>query len=146
MDNPADPYGSAADIEQIVMQFESCTLPRKTWTHQTHVTVAVWYLSRHDQPEAVRLIRQNILRYNQACGITAGSSGGYHETITLFYMRVLRRYLDAIGAAVPLVETTNAAVHRFGTRNLPLDYYSPGRLMSALARAEWVEPDLKLLE
>ena len=146
MDNPADSYRSAADIEQIVMQFESCTLPRKAWTHRAHVTVAVWYLSRQEQPEAIRSIRRSIRRYNESCGIAGGAGGGYHETITMFYMRVLRLYLDGLGAHASLVERTNAAVHRFGAGNLPLEYYSPERLMSPQARAQWVEPDLKPLE
>src|ERR1041384_547432 len=80
-------------VARLVCEFEACTLARERWTHEAHLTVGLWYLMQHEEAEATRLIRAGIKRYNQACGIAQTETSGYHETITLFYVRVIRRYL-----------------------------------------------------
>jgi hypothetical protein len=42
-------------------------------------------------------------------------------------------------------ERANQVYQRLGSRDLPLRHYSEPRLKSAVARAEWVEPDLRPL-
>jgi hypothetical protein len=137
-------YRTAEEIETLVRDFELCTLPREVWTHRAHLTVALWYLLAHPWDEAIRLTREGIKRYNDAHGIVTTPTGGYHETMTLFWLRIVRHYLEtALHEDRTLVVLANNLLLRHGRKELPLDYYTRELLMSPEARASWVEPDLK---
>jgi hypothetical protein len=103
MSNKAAKYWTLGEIESFVRAFESCTLPRCEWTHQAHLIVALWYLTHYSQSEAINCIRDRIQRYNQAIGIKTTKDTGYHETLTLFWVRVVCQYLAAEGANRSLV-------------------------------------------
>src|ERR1043165_6165753 len=87
---------STNEVARLVGEFEACTLARERWTHEAHLVVGLWYLVRHEAGEATALIRAGIKRYNQACGIAETQTSGYHETITLFYVRVITCYLASV--------------------------------------------------
>ncbi|HEX8843335.1 MAG TPA: hypothetical protein VF791_01760 [Pyrinomonadaceae bacterium] len=140
------PYSKPEEIAELVAAFESCALPREKWTHRAHLTVALWYLARYDAAAAVELIREGIQRFNRARGIITTKTSGYHETITLFYILIITKYLREAGADAPLVELLNNLLQRYGDKSLPLEYYSRERLMSWEARKTWVAPDLKPLD
>jgi hypothetical protein len=139
-------YRTAAEIECLVRNFEACLLPRSSWTHAAHLTVGLWYLLRHPWPEAARRVRTGIKRYNEASGIRTTRESGYHETLTLFWLRMVRSYLETASRECSLVALANGLIERYGKSNLPFEYYTRERLMSWEARAAWVEPDLKSLE
>jgi len=137
-------YRSLAEIESVVHGFQWCTLPRERWTHAAHLTVALWYHLRVPWPDAERLIRSGIKRFNAAHGIVTTPTGGYHETMTLFWIRMVRNYLDDVrGQKLSILVLYNGMLDRYGCKELPLEYYSRERLFSVEARANWVEPDLK---
>ena len=139
-------YEEASEVESLVRRFESCALPFAEWTHAAHLTVALWHLLQYDWPEAVARVRSGIKRYNAAHGIVETPTGGYHETLTIFWMRTVRAYLEAErNEARALVHLANelAATHDKG---LPLSHYTRERLFSPEARAAWVEPDLRPLD
>jgi hypothetical protein len=140
------PYGTSAEVLRLVREFEACTLPRAEWTHRAHLTVGLCYLLRHDEAAATRLIRDGIKRYNRAMGVETTPTGGYHETITLFYVRVIGKFLARARRDCTLAALANALVLECGDRELPLAHYSRERLMSREARRRWVEPDLKALD
>jgi hypothetical protein len=139
------PYRTAANVLRLVREFESCRLPRSEWTHHAHLVVALWYLLRHDEAKATRLIRGSIRRYNEAGGIKQTPTGGYHETITLFYIRIIGKFLSTTSPDCTLMMLVNSVISVCGDKNLPLEYYSRERLMSWEARTGWLEPDLKAL-
>jgi hypothetical protein len=139
-------YDSIAEIESVVHGFQWCTLPRERWTHAAHLTIALWYHLRLQWPDAEKLIRQSIQRFNEAHGIVTTPTGGYHETMTLFWIRMVRDYLDEVHSEkLPVLRLFNKLIERYGRKELPLEYYSRELLMSLEARANWVEPDLKAL-
>ncbi|MDQ3818301.1 MAG: hypothetical protein M3362_11580 [Acidobacteriota bacterium] len=140
------PYSKLSEVESLVARFESCMLPREEWTHRAHLTVALWYLVQHEEAEAEELIRAGIQRFNHASGILTTRTSGYHETITLFYIRVIRNYLRGANASDSVFNLVNGLIETYGDRNLPFEYYSRERLMSPGARMSWVEPDLKRLD
>lgn len=146
IDDKLTVFRTAAEIECLVRNFESCLLPRARWTHQAHLTVALWYCLRHPWPEAVRRVRTGIKRYNEASGIKTTPVGGYHETITLFWLRMVRRHLETTEGECSLVTLANGLIRRYANSGLPFEYYTRERLMSAAARARWIEPDLKTLD
>jgi hypothetical protein len=136
-------YAAFAEIEKLVRAFEDCSLPKTEWTHRAHLTVALWYLIHYSGREATSRIRIGIKRFNAAKGIIATPTGGYHETMTLFWICIVGRYLLNADAESGLAELANAMIEKCGDKNLPFDYYSRELLFSPRARTSWVEPDLK---
>lgn len=139
-------YRTAADVFRLVRGFESCTLARSEWTHHAHLVVALWYLLRHEEATARRLICTGIRRYNEAGGVKQTKTGGYHETMTLLYVKVISRFLATASPDCTLLMLVNSLINLYGDKNLPLEYYSRERLMSWEARTRWLEPDLKALD
>ncbi|HEX8556604.1 MAG TPA: hypothetical protein VF668_00650 [Pyrinomonadaceae bacterium] len=138
-------FRAAEEIFALVRRFNDCTLPRAEWTHAAHLTVALWHLLEYDWPEAVGRVRRGIRRYNAALGAEAEPARAYHETLTLFWMRVVRAHLDSgRNEARSLVSLANemVATHDAG---LPLRHYTRALLFSPEARASWVAPDLRPL-
>lgn len=138
-------FRSTGEVLSLLRRFEDCTLPRDEWTHAAHLTVALWHLLEYDWEEAVSRVRRGILRYNAAHGVRTTPTGGYHETLTLFWMRRVRAFLeDGRNEARSLVALANDLADALDSR-LPFEYYTRERLFSSEARAAWVEPDLKSL-
>ena len=139
-------YQSVGEIESLIAAFESWTLPRSEWDHRAHLTVALWYLTRYSEAEATNLIRDRIQHYNKVNGIQTTNDSGYHETITLFWIRIISRYLSIAGEDSSIVDIVNEFIKNYGKKSLPLQYYSRDRLMSWQARISWIEPNLKSLD
>jgi hypothetical protein len=138
-------YRATGEILEVVRGFEARMLPRDAWTHAAHLTVALWYVLQFDWPDAVARVRRGIKRYNEAHGILATPSGGYHETLTIFWLRVVRSFLESdLNEGRSLVALANDLVASAGS-DLPLTFYTRELLFSPEARAGWVEPDLKFL-
>lgn len=138
---------SDLDLPGLVAEFERCTLPKEEWTHRAHLAVGLWYASTLPPDEALRAMREGILRLNTAHGVPTTPARGYHETITRFYMRVLCHYV-AFEEERPVggwKERLGRLLARYGDRELPLRHYSKDRLMSPEARFGWVEPNLRPL-
>ena len=62
-------YASVAEIERLVKDFESCTLPAQEFNHRAHLAVAAWYLAHHTTEEATRLIRRGLQNFLAANGV-----------------------------------------------------------------------------
>src|SRR5262245_21613956 len=135
-------YGSERDIEAVVKAFEASTLPGSLWTHAAHLTVAAWYLDRYSGQEAAARIRDGIKRYNAARGIVPTPTGGYHETMTLFWTCIASKYLMLADTDRPLVDLVNGLIDEHRDKNLIFEYYSRDVLFSRHDRFGWVEPDL----
>ncbi len=88
-DNFETTLTSIADVEDLVRCFESGTLPRVRWTHHAHLVVGLWYISRFEKSEAIRRIRDGIKKHNAAVGTVDSPTSGYHETITLAWVRLV---------------------------------------------------------
>ncbi|BAZ37954.1 hypothetical protein NIES4101_38800 [Calothrix sp. NIES-4101] len=134
-------YYSVSKIENLVTAFHNYSLPRSEWNHAAHLTIALWYLMHDEQNEAVNKIRDRIQKYNAVNGIQNTQDSGYHETLTLFWMQIIHKYLLNVEAQSSLVELANQLIDNCD-KNLPLKYYSQDLLMSWDARIKWIEPDL----
>ena len=137
------PFRDDAEIAVLIEQFEACQYPYERWTHRAHLAVAVVYLRHYAFDDAVARIRRHIQQYN----LTNGDPAGYHETLTLLFMRrvsgdLKNRRSDTTTTIARIVEEL---FQSFDMR-WPLVYYSADRLWSAEARSTWVEPDLKVLD
>src|SRR5262245_30511571 len=124
-------------IAELVHGFEACTLPKARWTHQAHLTTALWYLRRVSREEATSLLRTNIQRYNRTAG---GSPDGYHETITLAWIAVIARFLAEHDRGQTQAELTRLLIAECGDKDYLLRYYRRDTLLSDGARRGWVKP------
>ena len=131
------------DVVRLVARFEDGTLPKAEWTHQAHLAVALWYASRLPFEEALAVVREGIRRINAAHGVATTPTGGYHETITRFYMGVICGYVaeEEPGTENDWAARVHRLLARYGARDLPLRHYTKDLLMSSEARFGWVEPD-----
>jgi hypothetical protein len=126
--------------------FESGRLPRDKWTHQSHLLVALWYLVNFSREEAVEKVKNGILAYNRSSGVENTATSGYHETLTLFWIRVVDSFLSENADLFSITDLADALMNsKVADRDLPLNYYSKTHLMSVEARMKWVEPDLQPL-
>jgi hypothetical protein len=139
-------YRSPSEIDSLIHAFQECSLSRSQWTHEAHLTVALWYLFYDSEEEAINAVRNGIKRYNSVQGIETTKDGGYHETLTLFWVRTIRRYLADESRNRSMVNLANGLIAKYADRTLPFTYYTRDRLMSLEARINWVEPDLSSLE
>jgi hypothetical protein len=126
------------EIESFIRAFEEGSLPKSEWTHSKHLVMALWYLTRHDRVEAIRLIREGIQRYNAR----QGNHTGYHETITLAWVAVVERFLSKRNLNVPVAVLAEELLRQCGDKDYLLRFYSRERLFSDEARHGWVSPDL----
>ncbi len=119
-------------------------MPKREWTHQAHLRAGLWHLlhCRQQEEPAIELLRARIRDYNLATGVANTDSSGYHETITRFYLRVIRVFLDSIDTTRPIDELAAQLIAQHGEHDLVLQFYSRARLFTPQARASWVEPDL----
>jgi hypothetical protein len=134
--------GSTEAVHGMITAFESHELPRAEWTHRAHLTVATWYVLWYGPDAALDHVREAIQAYNTAHGIVQTPTGGYHETITRFYVWLVSRAVRRAGVSVSMGDLVNGVVSECTDRDIPYRYYSRERLMSVDARQGWIEPDL----
>jgi hypothetical protein len=135
-------YRTPEDVARLVRRFSDCTLPYEEWTHEAHLVVGLWFLTRHSLRGALPHMRTGIRRYNVACGIVNSDTTGYHETITCFYLRIIQHFLSCRPGNRPLHTLATALIHSHSAApTLAQEYYSGERLFSAAARDCWVAPD-----
>ena len=128
---------------EVVRRFESCEMPPEEFNHREHLLVALCYLLRMDDAEALGRVRAGLAAYVAAHGIDPNL---YHETLTVFWLRRVRAYLARAGAGVGLAALANGLAEECGASRLVYEYYSKGLLDSAEARREWRDPDLRPLD
>jgi len=137
----ATTFGTGQGLARLITEFEDCTLPRADWTHDAHLAVAAWYLSRYPEHEAAERMIDGIKRYNRA-----SANHGYHETITRFWLVTIRRHLDTYAGKSPVDQVMNVVETFADRRDLMFAYYSRDRILSEEARRVWLEPDLRALD
>lgn len=135
------PFATGAEVAEMVTRFEGCEWPYPRWTHRAHIGVALCYLRAYPFAVALERARHHIPLYNRTCG----DPDGYHDTLTVLFLRRVDRYLrdnpELTSLAAAVEELADECDMRW-----PLRYYSPERLWSADARAGWVEPDRRPLD
>ncbi|HEY2775085.1 MAG TPA: hypothetical protein VGK20_13650 [Candidatus Binatia bacterium] len=129
-------------VEEIAAAFVALTLPKTCWTHHAHLRVGLWHVAHHGADEALALLRARIRALNESHGVANTETGGYHESITRFYVWRIATFLASADRARGLDELAADLIERFGAKDLPLQYWSRERLMSVPARLGWVEPDV----
>ncbi len=128
-------------IEALVAAFEAGTLPKARWTHEAHLVVALWTLEQRPFNVALDHLRIRIRAYNEATGTANTDHSGYHETLTVHFLRGVSGHI-ARHPGWPLADSLAALLASpLADRDWPLAAYSRARLESIEARRGWLEPD-----
>jgi hypothetical protein len=133
-------------VPALVQAFERAAISRDRWTHDAHLTVAAWYLMRYPAAQALGRIRNGIQRLNAANRVLQTPTGGYHETLTRFYIWAVGQALAGLPPETSVETGVHTVLTRCRDRRLPLVYYSEPVLMSWNARTGWVQPDRRPLD
>ena len=131
------------EVNELAEAFEERTLAKSDWTHAAHLVVGLYYCYNHPFGIAKNLMTDGIHWLNDAHGTPNTKTSGYHETITVFWLKTVNEYLDRTGRGKGLAELANGLLADCNDPHLPLKYYSRERLFSTEARMHLVEPDLK---
>ncbi len=131
-DRPVDHLCELAD--QVAAGLLDRTLPKPRWTHEAHLLACVSLVRRLGPAEALRILRASIPPYNEATGVANTTTGGYHDTITVYFVWAIDRLLgDGMDTASVL---RDPAVERTAL----LAWWDRETLMSPTARLRWVTP------
>lgn len=133
-------YKSHSEIEALIERFERCAVTDKEWTHTAHLVVGLWYALHHDFETATAKMREGVCKLNVALGGQNTPTSGYHETITVFWMKTIFDYVRTAGET-SLVALANGLSEKYPS-SLPLKFYTRELLFSPEARAKYIEPDL----
>lgn len=134
------------EIDAFVAAFEGGTLPKARWTHGAHLLTGAWYVHGLGEAAATDKMRLCVRRYNEAVGGKNTETSGYHETITVLWIKLLAELLrdsQPIGRA----EFALLALERFESdRGILQSYYDFDLVNSVEARKRWIPPTLGPLD
>jgi hypothetical protein len=136
---PTPPYRSDAELRAVVEAFETRTLPLEAFNHARHITVALWYLHHQPYPEALKTVRDGLKAFIGHFG-----ADGYHETLTVFWVRLLAHHLAGATSELPLYRRANHAIAMF-CGSISFRHYSRELIATDVAKRAYQEPDLEPL-
>jgi hypothetical protein len=139
------PLVSEEALDCFLSAFFDHSLPKAEWTHAAHVALAAYLLYSEDVAVVLPKVRQAIRTYNEAVGGSNTESSGYHETLTVFWLKVVSKKLQELNAETRF-DAVRGAVTAYGEkRALHAEYYSSDIVRDSVARRQWIEPDLQPL-
>ena len=112
------------------------TLPKPRWTHEAHLLACVSLVRRNGAAAALAVLREAIPLYNEATGVANTPTGGYHDTLTVFYVWAVARLLES-GCTTPEILNDPSV-----DRQAALAWWPRDKLFSESARAHFIEPTL----
>ena len=136
-----------ASDAQFLAAFEQQQWPLEQWHHRDHIRLAYLYLRKYPFDEAAAKLRCGIKAHNQAHGIVDAPAAGYHETVTIAWLRLVQAMLSEYGPP-PETESGDTGeafcdAHPELMQKTALRlFYSRERLVSPHAKQHFVEPDL----
>jgi len=134
-----------SELNNLVQEFENCTLTPEFWHHKEHVMVAYYYLKNYSKEIAIEKISSGIQKLNAKNNIAQTIDSGYHHTWTVFFSLLLLKHMQdpEFNGLNTRIQIKNACEFLSNFKNWSRQYYSKDLIFSWKARLEWVEPDLK---
>jgi hypothetical protein len=133
-------------IDLFLHAFETCTLPKSEWTHAAHIFTGACYVHTHGLDLAIDTMRTNVRRYNVSVGGLNTDTSGYHETITLAWLKLIHRLLKASQPIARAPFAAHAVAHYVPQRDIFSRHYSFDLPTNTPSRLAWIEPDLEPLD
>jgi hypothetical protein len=128
---------------ELIAAFEERLLPPQAWNHCAHVRVAFIYASQYGFEAALAQMRVGLHALNAAHRVPNAADRGYHETITVAFMRLVFAACkqQQFSSSVDFCHAHSELM----TKDALLHYYSRERLTSVAAKAAFIEPDVRPL-
>jgi hypothetical protein len=134
------PADRITDLE-FAQRFERGEIRNEDFHHREHLRVAWAFLQQSETTDEACDRMRNAIR---AFALRAGHARKYHETLTVFWVRLLAEVRKHVDDAQELEAILPA--HRFLLdKDAPLAWYTRARLYSDDARLNWSAPDLRTL-
>lgn len=129
-----------ADIHRLIEKFEDRSLPKEEWTHEAHLLTALMYVCKYGRAKALCLIRPRIITYNHSLGGINDENGGYHETLTVFWIDTIHDYCQRknLGPDVNEQQIAEFLSDPVASKTYPFEFYSEQQLMSVEARSRYI--------
>ena len=128
------------DDKTLFKQFNALELPKSYWTHNTHLRIGYLYLTHYSFDTALSKLRNGITALNKVHGVKESLDSGYHETITVAWLRLIQHLMTHY----PDVIDSQTFIHHFRNplaKDRLLRFYSEQRLWSSKAKTTFLEPD-----
>jgi hypothetical protein len=142
---PALPV-TECEIDAFIAAFEGCTLPKEQWTHGAHLLTGACYVHALGEAEAIARMRLCVSRYNESVGGENTETSGYHETVTVAWIKLLSGLLDRSKPIARAAFAALAVEHFQAQRNIFSRFYDFDLVASTEARRRWVAPNLQALD
>ena len=129
---------SVVAADAIADAMTACRLPKSEWTHEAHVQAGLSLVLRMGASRALATLREAIPRYNISTNTPNTDTGGYHDTLTVYYVWAIDELLrDGISPE-------NVVSQPLVSRAAALNFWERDELFSVDARRHWVAPTKKL--
>ena len=132
--------------DEFIERFKTTAISPKDWDHLGHVRAGCILVMRMTPAEALPIMRrglETLLKRARAEGFDPRV--GYHETVTLAWLKIIRAALDADDSAPQDARAFCTSHPELNDPRLQLRYYSRKLLATEEARSTFVEPDLEPL-
>ena len=126
------------DDAALLRAFLGRTLTHSQWDHSAHLRVAWMHIREHGCDQAIVLLRDRINALNASHNVPDLPTRGYHETITIAWVRVIASRLAEDHDSLAFLERNHDLLNPL----LLQASYTTERLMSSEAKARFVAPDL----
>lgn len=136
-------FESEEDVDAFLAKFEAGAISAADWTHAAHLAMAAAYVLQYGDDAFFR-IRAGIHHLNWHHGTITTPARGYHETLTVFWTRILATFCRDHSAQRSRHQILNLAMQTLPTA-LFKQYYGFDVVRSSEARQVWIAPDLRPL-
>ncbi|MDF2456863.1 MAG: hypothetical protein K0R51_2856 [Cytophagaceae bacterium] len=132
------------NFDSLIEQFNSNTLPKSEWTHSAHLIVGLWHITTCDFSDAVCQLRSKIISLNKFHGTVNDGQSGYHETLTVFWLKVMHEHIKHNPSYSFGESVTTFLNSPLASREYPFEFYKKEDLLSSDYRAVYHEPTFKV--
>ncbi len=123
--------------DEFLKAFEASIIGPHDFPHRAHLRMAWLYLRRDGWRRGLHHIRRGI----QHLAAAHGATRKYHETITVFWARIVWHAMLHHGVENDFEAIVRDHPYLLDARSVSR-HYSDALLFSEAARSGWVEPDL----
>lgn len=140
---PANLPTTESEIDAFIAAFEAGTLDKSRWTHSAHILTGACYVHSFGEAVAIARMRERVSAFNLAVGGKNTSTSGYHETITVFWIKLIAAHHSPEESRVDFAH--RAVRDLAANRNIYADFYDFDPVASTEARHIWIAPNLRNL-
>lgn len=133
---------STDEANELVEKWETGQLEKEEWTHEMHLIMGMAMIVRFGK-NALPAMRERILRYNESVGTINSDSSGYHETLTVYWLWIIRNFMLEKNLTTFDEVSIDELIYeeKLAKRNEWLIFYKEETIKSVAARRGFVPPD-----